>query len=414
MDLNALYAGDPRAAAFYEKNLMDIDDPDDWPATYNPARQLDQLLRCPICHELFTTPMMVEGCWHVHCSRCIRDRITQLNTSCPMCERECKEKNLIPARCVDDIVVAFKLARPMLLKLALDAERPPLPPPASPSRRERVQKRECVQVGGSGMHSADSDESTSSSPHPSMRRRGQRRRRRSARLSESDFDAGDDSNEDNGAAVSDDDPSPTRKRARTTRNDDRTECPVCSNRVAAVKLEEHVNQCLDAQQSAPAIITAAAAAPKSAAVPIDPPCALVASGVRLPRVHYHVLKDAQVRDLLATYQLPTTGPRAKLLDRHRAWVQLWNANMDAHEDRRQSAAALRRQLVAEERARSAKPSEAADVGGGSSRKRGTTTAVASSSSSEGAIAALVAAAGATMKSRTGTASSSGGNITAAH
>jgi len=48
----------------------------------------------------------------------------------------------------------------------------------------------------------------------------------------------------------------------------------------------------------------------------------------LPKASYTVLKEKQIRDLLAAYDLSTSGDRSQLIARHERWVAVYNANLD--------------------------------------------------------------------------------------
>lgn len=79
----------------------------------------------------------------------------------------------------------------------------------------------------------------------------------------------------------------------------------------------------------------------------------------LPKASYSVLKDKQIRDLLAVQELPTAGDRSQLIARHERsvryfslhrwnkpiipsrWVTLYNANLDRSPALRKRSADLR-------------------------------------------------------------------------
>jgi len=61
----------------------------------------------------------------------------------------------------------------------------------------------------------------------------------------------------------------------------------------------------------------------------------------LPKASYTVLKEKQIRDLLAAYDLSTSGDRPQLIARHERWVSVYNANLDRSPALRKRLADLR-------------------------------------------------------------------------
>jgi len=59
---------------------------------------------------------------------------------------------------------------------------------------------------------------------------------------------------------------------------------------------------------------------------------------------YTVLKDKQIRDLLAAHDLSTSGDRSQLIARHERWVAVYNANLDRSPALRKRAAELRSEM----------------------------------------------------------------------
>ncbi|KAJ3376299.1 E3 ubiquitin-protein ligase rad18 [Allomyces arbusculus] len=324
-----------------------IDDPSDWPPEYRDLATFDQALRCPMCGDLFTTAMMVIKCGHNFCSLCIRHRISASDTSCPVCREDVKEADLRPNRIVDDLVAAFTSCRSKMLAVA---------------RQDPSATR--AQRAGSEPADAPSPRSPRVDLAPSGDAPARSLRKRLHRAPVITLDADDD---DDGALDNHDDDDTFKPSPRGPADHDSdpdfhpssssrsTEpCPVCHRRIHKDKLAHHVNACLDGTASPPPR-TAPAPPPAKRARPSAEPMS------RLPRVHYHTLKDAKVRALLQDAGLATRGPRDKLIARHKAWVLLYNANVDADLARRRSLADLRRQLNSEERARDMHAQETAGM-----------------------------------------------------
>lgn len=76
----------------------------------------------------------------------------------------------------------------------------------------------------------------------------------------------------------------------------------------------------------------------------------LANGKRRARPQYHLKSDRDLRTLLSEAELPTTGDRETVINRHRQWINLWNANLDSTKARK-SAAQLRKELAQWEKLR---------------------------------------------------------------
>lgn len=70
---------------------------------------------------------------------------------------------------------------------------------------------------------------------------------------------------------------------------------------------------------------------------------------RLARPNYSFVKEAEIRKMLEEYRLATAGSKERLIERHRQWVTLYNANLDASERIRKSDVGLRKDLAEWER-----------------------------------------------------------------
>lgn len=119
---------------------FDIADSTDWLGT--PLAQLadvDSLLRCQVCKDFFTTPM-ITSCSHTFCSLCIR-RCLNNDSKCPTCRSNDQEVKLKPNAAIEDLVEAFKRARPAALELA---RKPAVEPTITSPKR----KREVSNLGG--------------------------------------------------------------------------------------------------------------------------------------------------------------------------------------------------------------------------------------------------------------------------
>lgn len=94
----------------------DVPDPSDWLDTsLVQLVPVEAALRCQVCKDFFDTPM-ITSCSHTFCSLCIRRCLTN-DGKCPACRAPDQELRLRRNWTVQEIVDAFKIARPAVLQL---------------------------------------------------------------------------------------------------------------------------------------------------------------------------------------------------------------------------------------------------------------------------------------------------------
>ena len=97
----------------------DVTDSSDWLKT--PVASLgpvESALRCQVCKDFYNTPM-ITSCSHTFCSLCIRRCLTN-DGKCPSCRASDQELRLRRNWVVEELVDAFKAARPSILRLGQD------------------------------------------------------------------------------------------------------------------------------------------------------------------------------------------------------------------------------------------------------------------------------------------------------
>jgi E3 ubiquitin-protein ligase RAD18 len=98
-------------------NVPDLHDSTDWLSTsLGVLAALDASLRCQVCKDFYTTPM-ITSCSHTFCSLCIRRSLAH-DGKCPTCRAGDQEIRLRQNWAVEDQVEAFKSARPEVLEFA--------------------------------------------------------------------------------------------------------------------------------------------------------------------------------------------------------------------------------------------------------------------------------------------------------
>ena len=112
---------------------FDVSDPSDWLQTSLPRLSpVEQALRCQVCKDFFDTPM-ITSCSHTFCSLCIRRCLTT-DGRCPACRTQDQAMKLRANSTVQELVDAFKVARPAVLKFGRNAE-------AAKDGRGKIRKR---------------------------------------------------------------------------------------------------------------------------------------------------------------------------------------------------------------------------------------------------------------------------------
>ncbi|GAA5970148.1 hypothetical protein JCM11641_000287 [Rhodosporidiobolus odoratus] len=125
-----------------EAPISDIDDPTDFHSA--TLRALDHSLRCTICNDLFSSPVLLTNCSHTFDSLCLREHLSKTKT-CPECRLETNEDRIRPVHVLEEVVRGWKAARSDVLTLqtaasiakpsALHPSRSSSPTPAAgPSR----------------------------------------------------------------------------------------------------------------------------------------------------------------------------------------------------------------------------------------------------------------------------------------
>ena len=100
---------------------FDVSDPSDWLQTsLSQLGPVEQALRCQVCKDFFNTPM-ITSCCHTFCSLCIRRCLT-MDGRCPACRTHDQAMKLRANSTVQELVDAFRVARPAILQFGQNAE----------------------------------------------------------------------------------------------------------------------------------------------------------------------------------------------------------------------------------------------------------------------------------------------------
>jgi E3 ubiquitin-protein ligase RAD18 len=116
-----------------------LSDPSDWLNTsLPPFAALENSLRCQVCKDFFATPM-VTTCSHTFCSICIR-RCLSVDGKCPACRANDQASKLRRNWALEEVVGAFKTARPVALEIATKDKKEKEEAPARSNKRRRTER----------------------------------------------------------------------------------------------------------------------------------------------------------------------------------------------------------------------------------------------------------------------------------
>ncbi|KAF8241330.1 DNA repair protein rad18 [Wilcoxina mikolae CBS 423.85] len=258
--------------------LANVSDPSDWKSTNFPfIASLDAALRCEICKDFYTAPV-ITNCCHTFCSLCIR-RALHADGICPICRTSEQEYRLRKNTTVQDLLDAFAVCRPQLYDFA---------------RKEREDLRG-ADVGTLASSSQWSQQS---------------QRQTTAKITD--------------VKLSDDDDDKPKELCLVP-------CPICSHHMNESCINSHLDKCIESQDRprgppptqpaplAPHQLRSISSRASSPPAPLEP----------LPKLTYSFLSERQLRQKLRELGVPDSGSKRILQQRHTEWMNLWNANVDS-------------------------------------------------------------------------------------
>ncbi|KAK4332730.1 RING-type domain-containing protein [Rhodotorula toruloides] len=309
---------------------------------------LESSLRCPICAEFFTAPVILTNCSHSFDSRCLRDYLA-VHKRCPSCLAETDESRIRKNLALQEVLNAWQSAREEILRLegaassastraAAPSRQSPLSPTPSSTRRTRTSVYSTASAS-KGKRKAASSPSVKPEPE-----------------SDDDIIGIDDSSD---IEIVEDESSsairPPKKRVKGANGQakaaaDPTDpnlivtCPICAGSFKNSLVALHVEKC---NGVAPASTGAAAwgnlmnggsSGASQVAGNESPSRANKLDTTKyLPLTSYSYKSVSELTEMLKEYALPTTVPPTCLTTdsklsifqrRHRQFLILWNANAD--------------------------------------------------------------------------------------
>lgn len=285
-----------------DADLYSITEPNDF--SNDQLIKLDSSLRCSICKDLITSPM-ITPCSHSFCSLCIRESLTVAAGKCPVCQTTVTDGQLKRNTMLSEISEAYKQTRTLLLRLELQSLQPLL----SLSRKRRRSDTSMESVA-----------TTSKVPRLDHR---------------SSSGAGSSK----GIQAT-----PTKAKGRTM-----VSCPVCDDIVDSEYINLHLDKNCKLDQEDIEEIQRTSEATKPSNGQAKAWANVFGSSKkgklnqadeipsrRIPKMNYDLKSLKQLRDLIADIGLSDKGELAQLKLRHERWVNLWNAEVDATNPRTKS------------------------------------------------------------------------------
>ncbi|KAG5275071.1 hypothetical protein AALO_G00143230 [Alosa alosa] len=314
----------------------------DLPPSLACLKNMDTLLRCPICFDFLSISMMSQ-CSHNYCSLCIR-KFLSYKLQCPVCKLPMTEHDLRNNRILDDLVKSFQDARKQLSQVQFDS--PPISPktpssavkrkaPATPAQQRGPKKDGSVlshffqKQPCAASSSASEPRGEPEAPAP----RGKRARTSALRTAGLTVKQEPVEEEVPRASPMEQAAQHASTSTKFQVKEEKTncelsspstsmdltpvvkvECPVCEVPVSQQHINKHLDTCLRSEEKKDS---------------------LRSSGRRKPmaKVVYNLLSLVELRRRLRECHLPTQGTKEQLIRRHQEFLHIYNAECDAQEPR---------------------------------------------------------------------------------
>ncbi|OCT45391.1 Postreplication repair E3 ubiquitin-protein ligase rad18 [Cladophialophora carrionii] len=317
----------------------ELTDSTDWlPTPLAALAPLDSSLRCQVCKDFFTTPMMT-SCSHTFCSLCIRRYLSQ-EGRCPACRESDQEIKLRRNWAVEELVANFTASRKSILTFATAAA-------AEEAQQQQQQQRDgAEEQRPSKRRKVDVAPATTNGLERRSTRSQSRKSQQSAPApaAAQEVIIGDSEDDDEGSVFEDPEdkyPSPHFAPANgtTQSHEGLVECPCCGRRVKEALINSHLDRCIQGDSSTPIDtgVSSSSPAPSNGRPgQVAPPGTIAYSqrkpalqSERLPFINYSLFSDAKLRQKLKELGIPNHGSKDLMRRRHTEWVNLWNANCDS-------------------------------------------------------------------------------------
>lgn len=288
-------------------DAYNVPDSTDWLSTsLKSLAPLENALHCQICKEFYDTPM-ITSCNHTFCSRCIRTSLSA-DGKCPACRASDQASKLRNNWAIQEVVSTFLEARPTVLEVARKSNEE-----VEATMKRRKRKRAAV---------LDDEEVEAVAESGGRTTRAKSRRIAASQTSQQDPVEIEDSDDEGAEELGPDSPA----------KDGLVECPLgCGKRMKEADVFNHLDKCEDEKKQAS---RASSRTPRNGLVSSRPPADQGARPQdRINELNYGMLKENALSKKLKEQGLLGTGSKQLMINRHREWVNIWNANCDSNSPR---------------------------------------------------------------------------------
>ncbi|KAI9268272.1 hypothetical protein BDA99DRAFT_505340 [Phascolomyces articulosus] len=350
--------------------MEDIHDPTDF--SDSCLQRLDRELRCAICKDLYATPMQLTTCIHSFCALCIRRRLAQERV-CPACKTPADETKMIRNSVLDECVNTWRTAA---RQLVITLEKSQTQPQTQPQQQQPIKEKRSAPVIASG-----------SSPSLAGIRRSTRIGKQQQQspynsvitLDDDDSDFREERPQQQQQPVQPSPPTlqtippvdtPSNNSDKITQ-ESQVQCPICSQFMRQVVINEHLDRCMRGDHSIPQPprqFLGQAASSSSSTVQNSNSSTIPTSssntvspiinrrdsrqnkdlyGKKPVKLVYDMQKEKDLKKTLKDLGLPDHGDKQQMVWRHKEYVTLYYANLDA-EHPKEGRALIRQLQEAEE------------------------------------------------------------------
>ncbi|XP_018589526.1 E3 ubiquitin-protein ligase RAD18 isoform X2 [Scleropages formosus] len=286
----------------------------DLPPHLASLKNVDTLLRCPICFDYLNISMMTK-CSHNFCSLCIR-KFLSYKLLCPVCNSATTELDLRNNRILDDLVKTFQAARQDLSQARFES--PPISPktPCTSIKTSAAKPETPKMMNGTILShffqkkqaSATPERSKAQPPSKDTKAAAQGRLQELASVTVKEEPV-EVSTTGAGQWSSSVPSSPST--SRDIKSTVKVECPVCSVGVPEQCINQHLDVCLIRDEKKESLRSA------------------VNKRKPLTKLVYHLLSTQDLKKRLRDFHLSTKGSREELVRRHQEFVHMYNAQCDS-------------------------------------------------------------------------------------
>ncbi|KAG7493223.1 E3 ubiquitin-protein ligase RAD18 isoform X1 [Solea senegalensis] len=332
----------------------------DLPPGLECLKNVDNLLRCPICFDHLDISMMTK-CSHNFCSLCIR-KFLSYKLLCPVCNSELTEQDLRNNRVLDELVANFQAARLRLSKVHFDS--PPISPktPASAvkCKTPRAKGQKCSTSNLSHFFqkrtkTSPTSENQQDGSVSQCSEQGKMRTARTCGANGSDLHL---ANTSVPVAVKEEPTDVQVQGLMSVKREDavlcsistgvemphssapshdvksviKVECPVCSVGVSQQFINKHLDTCLSSGEKKESLRSSLSKARRP-----------------MSKLVYNLLSTVELKRRLKESYLSVQGSRDQMIKRHKEFVHIYNAQCDSLNPK--SAEDIAKEVEANEKSR---------------------------------------------------------------